>query len=107
MYELGGIPLSTLQKRHAFNDSPYRALKIYLNLPRPLLGGRIDLRVEQMIADGLFTEVRQLLKAGYSPKLKALKTIGYRESIAHLLGKADAATTIDPIKLETRSYNFV
>ncbi|MBE0500195.1 MAG: tRNA (adenosine(37)-N6)-dimethylallyltransferase MiaA [Desulfuromonadales bacterium] len=104
VFELGGIPLSVLQKRHAFGDSPYRLLKLYLNPPRSILGERIDQRVEQMISDGLFAEVQSLLDAGYAPELKALKTIGYRESISCLCGALSADEAIDRIKLETRQY---
>jgi tRNA dimethylallyltransferase len=104
VFELGGVPLSLLQKRHAFNDSPYRLLKLYLNPPRPLLGERIDQRVEQMISDGLFVEVQSLLDCGYSPDLKALKTIGYRESIRYLLREYTTDEASARIKLETRQY---
>lgn len=104
VFELGGVPLSTLQRQHAFNDSPYRILKIYLDPPRPLVDQRIDRRVDQMVTEGLFAEVQQLLDAGYSPELKALKTIGYRESIRYLYGDSTAEEAIDRIKLETRQY---
>ena len=104
VYELGGVPLSVLQKQHAFNDSPYRLLKLDLDPPRPLLNMRIDQRVDQMISDGLFTEVQQLLDRGYPPELKALKTIGYRESIRYLRGDFSADETSAQIKLETRQY---
>lgn len=104
VFELGGIPLSVLQKQHAFNDSPYRLLKLYLNPPRPLLGERIDQRVEQMLCEGLFAEVQSLLDRGYVPELKALKTIGYRESISYLAGEFTADEAAAQIKLETRQY---
>jgi tRNA dimethylallyltransferase len=104
VFELGGVPLSTLQKRHAFNDSPYRALKFYLNPPRPFLSERIDRRVDQMLSDGLFAEVQQLLVSGYSPGLKALKTIGYRESISYLHKEFTQEEASARIKLETRQY---
>ena len=104
VFELGGVPLSVLQKQHAFSDSPYRVLKLYLDPPRPLLDLRIDQRVDQMMSDGLFTETRQLLDRGYTPDLKALKTIGYRESIECLRGELTVDDTIAKIKLETRQY---
>ncbi len=104
VFELGGVPLSVLQKQHAFNDSPYRLLKLYLDPPRPLLNARIDQRVDQMLSDGLFNEVQQLLDLDYPPNLKALKTIGYRESINYLRGDSSAEEASAQIKLETRQY---
>lgn len=104
VYELGGVPLSVLQKQHDFSDSPYRALKVFLDPPRSLLNERVDLRVDQMISDGLISETRDLLKSGYATDLKAFKTIGYREVIAYLRGEMSEVDTIDKIKLETRQY---
>lgn len=104
VYELGGVPLSVLQKEHAFSDSPFRVLKLYLNPPRPLLNERIDRRVEQMLADGLFAEVQSLQDRGYLSGLKAMKTIGYREAYSHLRGELTALEATDRIKLETRQY---
>jgi tRNA dimethylallyltransferase len=104
VFDLGGVPLSVLQKRHAFNDSPYQSLKIYLNPPRPFLDKRIDRRVDQMVADGLFAEVQSLLTFGYPRELKAMKTIGYRESVSYLNSEITADDAIARIKLQTRQY---
>ena len=104
VFELGGVPLSVLQKQHAFNDSPYCALKFYLDPPRPLLDARIDQRVDQMLSAGLFSETQHLLDRGYAPELKALRTIGYRETIGYLRGDSSADDTSAQIKLETRQY---
>lgn len=57
-----------------------------------------------MISDGLFVEVQSLLDCGYSPDLKALKTIGYRESIRYLLREYTTDEASARIKLETRQY---
>ena len=104
VFELGGVPLSVLQNQHAFNDSPYHVLKLYLDPPRPMLDARIDQRVDQMISDGLYVETQNLLDCGYLPNLKAMKTIGYREAIEYINGKSSADDTSERIKLETRQY---
>lgn len=51
-------------------------------------------RTAQMIKDGLVTEVRGLLKKGYSPPSPALSGIHYKEIIAHLRGKTSLPEAI-------------
>lgn len=99
-----GSPLSELQQRHQFSERPYRVLKIGLSYDREELYRRIDCRVEQMFKDGLVDEVAGLLARGFSPELKGLKTIGYREVITHLLGKQGLAETIALVQRNSRRY---
>lgn len=101
---LTGQPLSALQRRHGFNDQPYRTLKLALTLDREQLYQRIDRRVEAMFAAGLLEETRNLLAPGYAADSKALRTIGYKEAIACLRGEATADETIAAIQLATRRY---
>jgi tRNA dimethylallyltransferase len=96
--------MSEFQKKHRFSEQPYRVLKLYLSLPRDTLYKRIEDRVDKMIADGFIAEVRGLLESGYSPELKSMKAIGYRELVSHLAGEIDRDQAIDLIKRETRRY---
>jgi tRNA dimethylallyltransferase len=57
-----------------------------------------------MLCEGLFAEVQSLLDRGYVPELKALKTIGYRESISYLFKECTSEEAAAKIKLETRQY---
>jgi tRNA dimethylallyltransferase len=98
VYEATGIPFSQLRQRRAV---PFRALEFELWLPRDLLYARIDRRVDQMIADGLVEEVRQLLARGYDPALPAFSSIGYRQLVPAIAGGADLAEAIARIKLDT------
>ncbi len=104
VFTLGGRPLSELQREHAFGERSFRVLRLGVALEREELFQRIDLRVEQMIEQGLLDEVRNLLAAGYSPRLKALQTIGYREAIQHLEGRLDRSEAIALIQRDTRRY---
>ena len=45
-----------------------------------------------------------LLEAGFSPNLKALQTIGYREVLAHLQGDCGPETMRERIIVNTRRY---
>lgn len=104
VHHLTGIPLSHYQREHAFSGQRYRSLQIAIRVERGILYRRIDERVERMLAEGLLDEVRQLLAADYTPEMKAMRAIGYKESIAHLAGaySLDEATRL--IKRETRHY---
>lgn len=100
---LTGQPLSRWQAAHGFQDRPYRVLKIGLNLPRPELYGRINSRVEEMLGQGLLSEVEALLNC-YDPGLKPFQALGYRHLIAYLRGKLSWETTIDQLQRDTRRY---
>jgi tRNA dimethylallyltransferase len=101
---LTGRRLSEMQDLHAFADRPFVTLKIGLMPDRDELFRRIDRRVEQMLEAGLIEETRGLLDSGYSPRLKALQTIGYRESILYLQGEISLDEARCMIQRATRQY---
>ncbi len=104
VYRLTGRPISQERSGHGFAGDYYRTLKIGLSVERPELYDRIDRRVEQMIATGLADEVKALLEKGYSPGLKALRAIGYRQICACLAGEYCLDEAIRLIKRDTRHY---
>ncbi len=104
VYEQSGRSLSTLQDEHGFSAQPYRTLKIALDLDRDELYRRIDQRAEQMFEQGLLDESEALLKAGYDPALKTLRTIGYRQAFALLRQEMTLNEAIDDLKRSTRRY---
>jgi tRNA dimethylallyltransferase len=104
VHALTGRRLSDLQAEHAFRERPYRLLKIGLDLPREQLYKRIDARVLQMFAAGLPEEVQSLLRRGFLPELKAMRTIGYREWISHLQGGCSAEEAVALIQKHSRHY---
>ena len=80
---------------------PFRVLKIGLELPREILYGRINSRVNKMMEDGLLKEVKSLVQF---EELNALKTVGYKELFAHLRGELDLPKSVDLIKQHSRNY---
>lgn len=104
VYELTGKPISLLQREGDYEPFPMRFVRIGLNIERRELYQRIDRRVEEMISAGLVDEVKMLKQKGFSPKLKALKTVGYQELFAYLEGEVDLSRAIENIKLNTRHY---
>jgi len=104
VYEITGKPISLLQRQGDYQPFPLRFVRIGLNMHRNELYQRIERRVEEMISGGLAEEVKMLKERGFSPKLKALKTVGYQELFAYLNGEVDLHTAIENIKLNTRHY---
>lgn len=104
VYELTGKPISLLQREGDYEPFHVRFVQIGLNIERRELYQRIDRRVEEMISAGLVDEVKMLKQRKFSPKLKALKTVGYQELFAYLEGEVDLSRAIENIKLNTRHY---
>jgi tRNA dimethylallyltransferase len=85
-------------KQRSKGQSPYHLITIGLNRPREELYKRVDERIEQMFANGLLDEVKELLYKGYSPTLPSMSAIGYRECV----GVIKNDISIDQAKVEMR-----
>jgi tRNA dimethylallyltransferase len=95
------IPFSQLQYKQApFSD----ILILGLTADRAELYHRIDLRVDEMIKQGLVTEVKQLVNMGYNFNLPAMSGIGYRQIGMFLRGELTLETAIQQIKFETHRF---
>ncbi len=97
-----GKPLSYYHERRP--QTPYRFAPVVLTRPREELYGRINRRVDVMLAGGLLDENRRLLEAGYAPGMNPLRTIGYREPIAHLQGHIEYEEMVRRLKQNSRRY---
>lgn len=102
VHQQSGRPFSQYQS--GFSEEWQPSVKIGIDVPREELYSRINTRVEQMVADGLVEEVENLLSAGYSHNLKALRSIGYKEICSHLAGEISLVRAIELIKRDTRHY---
>ncbi len=95
-----GLPINQLRKRSK-HQHPFLVVKMGLELDRPLLYQRIDDRVDQMIANGLFEEAQALFTRRH---LNALQTVGYQEIFDFIEGKYDRAEAIKLLKRNSRRY---
>ena len=89
------------QRLNSSKTRDFQIIKIGLNLPRPELFSRIELRVDQMIEKGLVDEVKSLLPFRH---LNALNTVGYKEIFDFLDSKITLEQAIVNIKTNTRRY---
>ena len=71
---------------------------------RSLLYQRIDVRVEKMVQQGLFEEVRSLLASGVPAEATAMQAIGYKETAACLNGILSPEEAVSQIKQASRRY---
>ena len=99
-----GQSIITLQQNHLFADCPYDALKIGLSLDRAELKKRIVARTAKMMEDGLVEEVQGLLARGYSPDIKPLQSLGYKQVVDFIRGINDRERTLDLVVRETWKY---
>lgn len=80
---------------------PFNILKIGLQRNRDELYERINLRVGQMIEEGLVEEARKYFKDRH---LNSLNTVGYKELFEHFEGKISLDKAIELIKRNSRHY---
>lgn len=95
-----GQPYSSF-RTNTVKERPFRILKIGLMRPREELFERINLRVDQMMADGLLDEVRRVYP---HRALNSLNTVGYKELFAYLDGLCSLDEAVAKIKRNTRVY---
>lgn len=78
VYIASGSSLSNFRLPDTYREN-YDFFVVSINRPREILYKRIEQRVDEMMAEGLKTEVENLFNAGYTSADPALKAIGYRE----------------------------
>ena len=99
-----GMPISRQQELDRARRNPIPARRFLLNRDRAELYARIDNRVEEQLAAGLETEVRELLARGISPARNSLRSLGYKEMAAYLLGGMSYEEAVEAIKKNTRRF---
>lgn len=95
-----GVPYSSLRTGEA-RQRPFRIVKLAIGWDRQTLFGRINRRVDMMIAEGLEKEAAEVYPLRY---LNSLNTVGYKELFAMMEGRMDRATAIARIAKNTRVY---
>ncbi|HIU24206.1 MAG TPA: tRNA (adenosine(37)-N6)-dimethylallyltransferase MiaA [Candidatus Coprovicinus avistercoris] len=82
----------------------YHAVLYAPAVPREKLYTRIDERVDQMFAEGLLDEVRQLQTDKLKQSVTASQAIGYKEALAVLDNEMSLEDAIQQTKTRTRHY---
>ncbi len=105
VYTLTGQTITQHDEETKKRPKRYDAIKLALSFAdRAALYGRINERVDKMVSDGLFDEVRSLLEGGLTPDCTAMQAIGYKEPAAYLRGEMSRDEAVELIKLSSRRY---
>lgn len=82
-------------------DRDFDIIKIGLDMPNEQLYERINLRVDEMIANGLEQECRSVY---HHRNLNSLNTVGYKEMFSYFDGCIPFEKAVSLIKKNTRNY---
>ena len=95
-----GQPYTTF-RTNSVAKRDFKIEKYALLRDKQELYNRINIRVEQMLAEGLVEEARGLYPYRH---MNALNTVGYKELFAYFDGKCNLSEAVEQIKLNTRHY---
>lgn len=98
--EMTGRPYSSFLTGKA-KKREFGIIRLGLDLPRDELHGRINRRVDSMMAEGLLDEVRRLYPYR---QLNALNTVGYKEIFGYMENACSLDEAVQLIKSHTRQY---
>ena len=95
-----GKPFTSFRQRKQ-SERPFRIIKVGLNRERSELFNRINLRVEQMMQEGMLEEAKKVFPFR---DLNSLNTVGYKELFKYLDGEWTLEEAVEKIKRNTRIY---
>ncbi len=82
-------------------ERPFNIIKVGLDRPRSEMYERINLRVRQMVDDGLEEEARSVYRYRH---LNSLNTVGFKEMFQYFDGETDFEEAVRRIQSNTRRY---
>jgi tRNA dimethylallyltransferase len=97
---LTGNPYSSF-RLNVDKKRPFHIVTLGLDTHRDILYERINMRVDNMIAQGLVEEAQRLLSYR---NLNALNTVGYKELFEYFDGQHTLTEAVDLIKQNTRNF---
>jgi len=100
VFEFSGKTISVDSKK----NTDYDIYLYVLTDDRQRLYKNINLRVDQMLEDGLINEVKSLLADGVETNSQSMKAIGYREVIPYIFGDLTYEEMVETLKKDTRHY---
>lgn len=96
-----GLPYSSFLNKEKIQKRNFDVVKFVIDLPRKLLYDRINLRVDQMLCNGLLEEVKSVFDFR---TLQSLNTVGYKELFCYMNSEISYNEAIELIKKNTRNY---
>ncbi len=103
-YKQTGKPISLHNEEERKKEPPFKFKYFVLNLPRDILYGRINKRVDIMREEGLENEVKELIVKGCTRNMVSMQGLGYKEIIDALEKDLPLDDAFEKIKQETRHF---
>ena len=103
-YHLTGEPISEHNERERQKSSAYQSCYFVLNDDRDRLYGRIEQRVDEMLAQGFVEEVCKLKEMGCKRDMVSMQGLGYKELLAWMDGETSYDEAVSLIKRNTRHF---
>ena len=103
-YEKNHYPISEHNETQQHRESPYEFRYFVLNDDREKLYQKIELRVDEMVLNGLIDEVKHLREMGYHRGMVSMQGLGYKEILDYLDDKITLEEAIYRIKRDTRHF---
>lgn len=103
-YEKNQYPISEHNETEQHKESPYEFRYFVLNDDREKLYQKIELRVDEMVRNGLIDEVKHLKEMGYHRGMVSMQGLGYKEILDYLDEKITLDEAIYRIKRDTRHF---
>ncbi len=103
-FELTGQKISEHNEEEREKQSAYASAYFVLDDEREHLYERINLRVDQMIENGLVKEVETLKAMGCDRSLVSMQGLGYKEILSYLDGEITLEEAVYLIKRDTRHF---
>ena len=103
-YEKNHYPISEHNETQQHRESPYEFRYFVLNDDREKLYQKIELRVDEMVQNGLIDEVKHLKEMGYHRGMVSMQGLGYKEILDYLDDKITLEEAIYRIKRDTRHF---
>jgi len=97
-------PMTALFEQGRDPLTGFRTVKLGLDPPREKLYARLNERTRRMFERGLLDEVHGLIDSGVPQNAKPLQSLGYRQALDAIEGRATLAQAIEATEVETRQY---
>jgi len=103
-YHQTGEKISEHNEQERAKESPYDFCYFVLNDDREKLYERINLRIDQMLEEGLVEEVKFLKDKGCTRDMVSMQGLGYKEILDYLNGECTLEEAIYILKRDTRHF---
>ncbi len=104
IYRMTGKTMTYFNEQSKKDGPQYPFVLFAIDWDRDALYERMDLRVDQMLKNGLLDEVKKLQAMGLTSQHTAMQAIGYKELFGFLEGYDSYDDAVAKIKQKTRNY---